>query len=143
MDVLKSAYYFDNDQQILKIEFFPSTERQSWYAYVFDENWNDVISSASSISERITETIEFAYETLGIRGRIAIIEDLGPDESLKETVDSSLFHLQALLFSSAILVDGEYEGIQKFGFIKEMTAGGRPIYLLSSEVAGDESCRFL
>lgn len=142
MFTVKSVYHFDNDQQFLKIEFLLD-EQSPWHAYVFDENWNDIISSASVISETMAESIEYALESLGIRGRIAVLETLKPVESLNEVIDASLFHLQALLFASAIIVAEDYGELESYGFTKEKFHNGKTLYILSSEEAGNDACRFL
>lgn len=143
MDVLKSVYYFDNDQQFLKIEFLPTSEPSAWYAYVFDENWNDIISTAATISDTMADRIEYAYESLGIRGRIAVLEGLRPGDSLPDVMDVSLFHLQALLFASAIIVNSDYDELKRFGFTKESYNSGKSLYILSSDEVGNDACRFL
>ncbi|WP_144479623.1 hypothetical protein [Cytobacillus oceanisediminis] len=106
---MEAIYYYDDQVHYLKIEILATSKESSWQAYVFDDNWNDILSSASSISERFTETIEFAKEAFGIRGRLSIVENLPLDNSLKEALEIMLFHLQALLFSSAILVENDCE----------------------------------
>ncbi|MBT2677982.1 hypothetical protein J7E38_03160 [Bacillus sp. ISL-35] len=140
---MEAIYYFDDQDQYLKIEFFSKAKESSWQAYVFDENWNDIPSSASSLSERVTETIEFAKEEFGIRGRLSIVENLPLEHSLNEAVELTLFHLQALLYSSAILTGNDCEALERYGFTKENTAGGSTVYLLASEEAEQDSCRFL
>lgn len=140
---VKSVYQFDHNQQFLKIEFLLDNEQSSWHAYVFDENWNDIISSASVISEILAYGIGYAFESLGIRGRIAVLETLERGDSLTEVIDVSLFHLQALLFASAIVVVGDYGELESFGFTKEKSINGKSLYILSSEEAGDDACRFL
>ncbi|MCM3573921.1 hypothetical protein M3172_12055 [Mesobacillus subterraneus] len=143
MDIVKSVYQFDDDQQFLKIDFLLGSEQSSWRTYVFDENWNDIISSASVLSETMADSIEYAFEILGIRGRIAILEAPKPGDSLTEVIDVSLFHLQALLFASAIIVVGDYGELENFGFIKEKSTIGKTLYILSSDEAGNDACRFL
>lgn len=143
MDIVKSVYQFDDDQQFLKIDFLLGSEQSSWRTYVFDENWNDIISSASVLSETMADSIEYAFEILGIRGRIAILEAPKPGDSLTEVIDVSLFHLQALLFASAIIVVGDYGELENFGFIKEKSTNGKTLYILSSDEAGNDACRFL
>ncbi|MEW8971218.1 MAG: hypothetical protein AB2411_11355 [Mesobacillus sp.] len=140
---MKSVYHFDNDQQFLEIEFQLGTEQSSWNAYVFDENWNDIISSASVISETMADSIAYAFENLGIRGRVAVLEGVKPGDSLPEMIDVSLFHLQALLFASAIIVVGDYGELENFGFTKEKSTNGKTLYILTSEEAGSDVCRFL
>lgn len=140
---MEAIYYFDDQDQYLKIEFFSKTKESTWQAYVFDENWNDSLSSASSLSERITETIEFAKEEIGMRGRLSIVESLPLDHSLKEAVELTVFHLQALLYSSAILTGNDCEALERYGFRKEITAGGSTVYLIASDEAEQDSCRFL
>ena len=143
MDVLKPVYYFDNDQQFLKIEFSSPFNPSTWHAYVFDENWSDIISTAAAISDTMADRIEYAYESLGIRGRIAVLEGLRPGDSLPEVIDVSLFHLQALLFASAIIVNSDYEVLERFGFTKESYNSGKSLYILSSDEVGNDACRFL
>ncbi|NKE06056.1 MULTISPECIES: hypothetical protein [Mesobacillus] len=140
---VKSVYQFDHDQQFLKIEFLLDKEQSSWHAYVFDENWNDIIGSASVISDIFADGIGYAFESLGIRGRIAVLERLECRDSLTEVIDVSLFHLQALLFASAIVVVGDYDELESFGFMKEKSMNGKSLYILSSDEAGDDACRFL
>lgn len=140
---MKSVYHFDHEQQFLKIEFLLDSEKYPWHAYVFDENWNDLISSASAISQTMADSIEYAYESQGISGRVAVLEPLQPGDSLTEVIDASLFHLQALLFASAIIVVGEYGELESFGFTKEKFNNGQTLYILSSEEAGSDACRFL
>ncbi|MBT2639404.1 hypothetical protein [Bacillus sp. ISL-39] len=144
MNIVKSVYQFDDDQHFLKIDFLVGNEQQSsWHAYVFDENWNDVISSASVISESMADSMEYAFESLGIHGRIAVLEALKPGDSLTEVIDVSLFHLQALLFASAIIVVGDYGELENLGFTKEKSTNGKTLYILSSDEAGNDACRFL
>ena len=140
---MEAIYYYDDQVHYLKIEILATSKESSWQAYVFDDNWNDILSSASSISERFTETIEFAKEAFGIRGRLSIVENLPLDNSLKEALEIMLFHLQALLFSSAILVENDCEALERYGFTKETTTEGRTFYLLVSDEAEQDSCRFL
>lgn len=143
MDALKSVYHFDNDQQFLKIEFLIASKQSPWHAYVFDENWNDVISTAGAISDTMADSIEYAYENLGIRGRVAVLADIMPGDSLTDIIDVSLFHLQALLFASAIIVNGDYDDLESFGFSKEKSPSGTSLYILSSDEVGNDACRFL
>lgn len=143
VNIVKSVYQFDHDQQFLQIEFLLGNEQSSWHAYVFDENWNDIISSASVISETMADSIEYAYESLEIRGRIAVLEGVKPGDYLTELIDVSLFHLQALLFASAIIVVGDYGELESFGFTKEKSSNGKTLYILSSDEAGNDACRFL
>ncbi|WP_226676729.1 hypothetical protein [Mesobacillus jeotgali] len=143
MDALKSVYQFDNDQQFLKIEFLMASKQSPWHAFVFDENWNDIISTAAAISDTMADSIEYAYENLGIRGRVAVLTDILSVDSLTEIIDVSIFHLQALLFASAIIVNGEYDGLESFGFSKEKSHSGNSLYILSSEEVGNDACRFL
>jgi hypothetical protein len=143
MDALKSVYYFDNDQQFLKIEFLNGSKQTPWHAYVFDENWNDIITTAAAISHTMADNIEYAYENLGIRGRVAVLADVIPGDSLADIIEVSLFHLQALLFASAIIVNGDYDDLESFGFSKENSHSGNSLYILSSEEVGNDACRFL
>jgi hypothetical protein len=143
VNIVKSVYQFDDDQQFLNIDFLLGNEQSSWHAYVFDENWSDIISSASVISETMADSIEYAFESLGNRGRIAVMEAPQPGDSLTEIIDVSLFHLQALLFASAIIVFGDYSELESFGFTKEKTTNGKTLYILSSDEAGNDACRFL
>lgn len=143
MDVMKTVYHFDNDQQFLKIDFIPAPIMDPWHAYVFDENWNDIIHTATAISETTGEAIEYVYESLEIRGRIAVLNDLKPLDSLAENVDVSLLHLQALLFSSAIIVKGDFPDLERLGFSRMKTSRGNTLYILSSEEIENDSCRFL
>ncbi|MBT2695252.1 hypothetical protein [Bacillus sp. ISL-55] len=143
MDALKSVYHFDNDQQFLKIEFLTASNQSPWHAYVFDENWNDIITTAAAISHTMADSIEYAYENLGIRGRVAVLADIRPGDSLTDMIDVSLFHLQALLFTSAIIVNGKYDELENFGFSKEKSHSGNSLYILSSEEMGNDACRFL
>lgn len=143
MDELKSVYYFDNDQQFLKIEFLSASKKSPWHAYVFDENWNDIISAAAAISDTMADSVEFVYDRLGIRGRIAVLADIMPCDSLTDIVDVSLFHLQALLFASTIIVNGDYDELESYGFSKEKSNSGNSLYILSSNEVGNDACRFL
>jgi hypothetical protein len=143
MNDLKSVYYFDNDRQFLKIEFLTDSEQLHWKAYVFDENWNDTISTAAAISDSLAESIEYATESIGIRGRMAVLADLKSGVSLSKMIDISLFHLQALLFSSAIIVNGDYDDLESFGFSKIKSNQVDSLYILSSEDMGNDACRFL
>jgi hypothetical protein len=142
MDVMKSVYHFDHENQFLKIEFLTSSKQSSWHAYVFDENWNDIIGTAAAISETMADSIEYVYDSLGIRGRIAVLSDM-PVDSLTDSIEVSLFHLQALLFASAIIVTGDYDGLVSFGFSKEKSNSGKSLYILSSDEVGNDACRFL
>jgi hypothetical protein len=143
MDVMKSVYHFDHETQFLKIEFLTSSNQSSCHAYVFDENWNDIISTAAAISDTMADSIEYVYDSLGIRGRIAVLSDMSVD-SLTDSIDVSLFHLQALLFASAIIVTGDYDDLESFGFSKEKSNNsGKSLYILSSEEVGNDACRFL
>ncbi|WLR56851.1 hypothetical protein LC048_08275 [Mesobacillus subterraneus] len=143
MDALKSVYQFDNDQQFLKIEFLNTSNHSPWHAFVFDENWNDIISTAAAISDTIADSVEYAYENLGIRGRVAVVENISNGGSLTDMIDVSLFHLQALLFTSAIIVNGDYDELVSFGFSKEKSQTGNSLYILSSDELGNDACRFL
>ncbi len=140
---MEAVYYFDDHQQYLKIKFLSASKESSCLAYVFDDNWSDIISSASSISERMSAAIEFAKETFGIHGRLSIVEKFPLDSSLSVAVELSLFHLQALLYSSAIIVTDDCEALNKFGFTRETTAGGYPVYVMAFDDAEQDSCRFL
>jgi hypothetical protein len=143
MGALKSVYHFDNDLQFLKIEFLMASKQSPWHAYVFDENWNDIISTAAAISGTMADSVEYAYENQGIRGRVAVLADILPGDSLTDIIDVSLFHLQALLFASAIIVNGEYDDLESFGFSKEKSQSGNSLYILSSDEVGNDACRFL
>lgn len=143
MDVLESVYHFDQDKQFLKIEFLNASKQSSWHAYVFDENWNDIIGTAASISDTMADSIEYVYERLGIRGRVAVLADVIPGDSLTDIIDVSLFHLQALLFASAIILNGDYDDLERLGFSKEKSNRGKSLYILSSDEAGNDACRFL
>ncbi|WNF21216.1 hypothetical protein [Mesobacillus jeotgali] len=140
---MKTVYHFDTDQQFLKIDFIPAPTLDPWHAYVFDENWNDIIHTATAISDTMGEAIEYVYESLEIRGRITVLTDLKPVNSLAEHVDVSLFHLQALLFASAIIVKGDFPDLERFGFSRMKTGRGNILYILSSEEIENDSCRFL
>ncbi|WP_139378387.1 hypothetical protein [Mesobacillus jeotgali] len=141
--MMESIYFYDDQKQFLRIEFYTASKKTSWEAYVFDDSWNDVYSSASSISENVEAAIIFAKETMGIAGRAAVLVNLLSDDLLSESVNLSLFHLQALLYVSIIMVEGDYAPLEKMGFAKEITPGGRTVYYLSSEEAEGNSCRFL
>jgi hypothetical protein len=142
-DVVKTVYHFDNDQQFLKIDFIPAPILDPWHAFVFDENWNDIIQTATAISDTMGETVEYVYESLQIRGRIAVLTGLKPGDSLAENVEVSLFHLQALLFASAIIVNGDFPDLARFGFSSMKTSRENTLYILSSEEIENDSCRFL
>ncbi|MEH7445170.1 hypothetical protein V7201_22960 [Bacillus sp. JJ1122] len=81
MTDLKCVYTFNEDEQFLTINFLQEggeTDNSlcSWSAFVFDGNWSDLINTAASISDRTAESVEYAYETLGIRGRLAVLAGL-------------------------------------------------------------------
>lgn len=143
MDELKCLYEFDIDHQYLKIEFLPSSFSGSLQAFVFDENWTDMTSAAASISDTMSDSIEYVLETLGVRGRVAVLSGLESTDSLPILIETSLFHLQGLLFVSAIIVNEEVVTLKKFGFAKESVRDGISIYVITSEEASGDSCRFL
>jgi hypothetical protein len=148
MTDLKSVYTFNDDEQYLTIDFLRDAEATdnsgySWSAFVFDENWSDLIHTAAFISDIMAESIEYAYDTLGIRGRLAVLTGLKSAESIASIIETSLFHLQALLFASCIIVMEEVDFLDNFGFAKETLPSGKAFYFLASEAAGDDSCRFL
>ncbi|MEH7886732.1 hypothetical protein V7654_20720 [Bacillus sp. JJ1609] len=148
MTDLKCVYTFNEDEQFLTINFLrddgeADKSRYSWSAFIFDENWSDLINTAASISDMMAESIGYAYETLGIRGRLAILAGLRSAESISFIIETSLFHLQALLFASCIIVIDEVDFLDNFGFAKETLPSGKSLYFLASEAAGDDSCRFL
>jgi len=149
MTDLKCVYTFNDDEQFLTIVFLrdvkdaDNSRLYSWSAFVFDENWSDLINTAASISDMMAESIEYAYDTLGIRGRLAVLTGLKSAESNASIIETSLFHLQALLFASCIIVIEEVEFLNNFGFAKETLSSGKSFYFLASEAAGDDSCRFL
>ncbi|WP_423406998.1 hypothetical protein AABM38_14060 [Heyndrickxia sp. MSNUG] len=148
MTDLKCVYTFNEDEQFLTINFLQEggeadNGRYYWSAFVFDENWSDLINTAASISDMTAESVEYAYETLGIRGRLAVLAGLRSAESITFMIETSLFHLQALLFASTIIVVDEVDFLDNFGFAKETLQSGKSFYFLASEAAGDESCRFL
>jgi hypothetical protein len=143
MNELKCLYDFDIDQQYLKIEFLPSSFSESWQAFVFDENWTDMTSAAASISEIMSDSIAYVLETLGVRGRVAVLSGLENTNSPKKKIETSLFHLQGLLFVSAIIVKEEVVTLTKFGFAEERIRDGHTIYVITSEEASGDSCRFL
>jgi hypothetical protein len=119
MDELKCLCEFNIDHQYLKIEFLPSSFSGSLQAFVFDENSTDMTSAAASISEIMADSIEYVLETLGVRGRVAVLSGLESTDSLPKLIESSLFHLQGLLFVSAIIGNEEVVTLKKFGFAKE------------------------
>jgi hypothetical protein len=143
MNELTCLYDFDIDQQYLKIEFLPSSFSGSWQAFVFDENWTDMTSAAAAISEIMADSIEYVLETLGVRGRIAVISGLQSSDSLAKAVETSLFHLQGLLFSSAIIVNEKVGSLENFGFSIERVKNDHSIYVITSDEAGGDTCRFL
>lgn len=153
MSETKSLYIFHNDDQYLEIEFLKEKEMteasltpHSWFAYVFDDNWSEIISTAGTVSEIMARSIEYVYEIRGIRGRIAVLSGLDPNSliSISDALETSLFQLQALLSASAIIV---YEDVQSsldnFGFTKEDIGDGEFIYMLASDDVSNDSCRFL
>lgn len=145
MSAIKCIYSFDEEEQYLKIDFLPSDSdgSQSWKAYVFDENWTELIGSAASVSKRFADVLEYSYERLGLRGRIAVISGLDAAGRNVSAVDSSLFHLQALLYSSAILVIEDWKAFEEFGFKSDKLSNGEIFYYLASEDTAQDSCRFL
>ncbi|MCM3664208.1 hypothetical protein M3204_07320 [Mesobacillus subterraneus] len=143
MNELKCLYNFDIDQQYLKIEFLPGSFSGSWQAFVFDENWTDMTSAAASISEILADSIEFVFETLGVRGRVAVLNGLEATNSLESIIETSLFHLQGLLFVSAIIVNEDMHILKRFGFAEERVRDGHTIYVITSEEESGDSCRFL
>ncbi|MEH7445171.1 hypothetical protein V7201_22965 [Bacillus sp. JJ1122] len=58
-------------------------------------------------------------------------------------IETSLFHLQALLFASSIIMVDEVDFLDNFGFAKETLQSGKSFYFLASKAADDDSCRFL
>lgn len=148
MTDLKCVYTFNDDEQFLTIDFLrdageTDNSRYCWSAFVFDENWSDLINTAAFISDMMAESIEYAYDTLEIRGRLAVLTGLKSSESIASIIETSLFHLQALLFASCIIVIEEVDFLDSFGFAKETLQSGKAFYFLASEAAGDDSCRFL
>lgn len=149
MSETKSLYIFHNDDQYLEIEFLKevteaSLTPHSWFAYVFDDNWSEIISTAGTVSEIMARSIEYVYDIMGIRGRIAVLSGLDPSISISDALETSLFQLQALMSASAIIV---YEDVQSsldnFGFTKEDIGEGKFIYILASDDVSNDSCRFL
>lgn len=55
------------------------------------------------------ESVKYAYEILVIRGRLALLAGLRSVESISFIIETSLFHLQALLFASSIIVIGKVD----------------------------------
>lgn len=145
MSGIKSIYGFNEEEQYLRIDFLSEDQdaSHSWQAYVFDENWTDLIGSAASISNRFADVMESAYEKLGLRGRIAVISELDAEGRNVSAVDTSLFHLQALLNASAILVIEEWSSFEEFGFKSDKLSNGETFYYLASEETAQDSCRFL
>jgi hypothetical protein len=146
MTDLKCVYTFNDDEQYLSIEFLlreSDTLQYSWRGYVFDENWSDLISNAASISDTVAECIEYAHDTLGIRGRIALLTDLTSAGTISSILESSLFHMQGLLYASGIIIIEEVDSLENLGFRKENLPSGKSIYFLASDTVSDDSCRFL
>ncbi|RSD26136.1 hypothetical protein [Mesobacillus subterraneus] len=142
MSELKSIYQFNDDEQYLKIEFENQHSNLNWSVLVFDENWSDLISTAAGLSELMAESVAYAYEALGIRGRIAIMVGLKQD-ALAEMIETSLFHLQALLFSSAVVSLEGMSSLESYGFTTVNLENGQDIFILSSNEGGSDACRFL
>jgi hypothetical protein len=146
MTDLKCVYTFNEDEQYLTVEFLlgeSDTMQYSWRGYVFDENWSDLISSAASISAAAAECIEYAYDSLGIRGRIAFLTDLTSVETISSILETSLFHMQGLLYVTGIFIMDELDSLENFGFNKEKLPSGKSLYFLASDTLSDDSCRFL
>ncbi|HAF0292602.1 TPA: hypothetical protein G9C53_005008 [Salmonella enterica subsp. enterica serovar Typhimurium var. 5-] len=143
MSQVKCIYSFDEEEQYLKIDFLSKDESKAWKAFVFDENWTEFVSPACSISNPMADVLVYAYENLGLRGRIAVLCGLDSTDKAASAVETSLFHLQALLYSSAILVLEGWGFFEDFGFKKAVMSNGNTLFFLASEDLGQESCRFL
>lgn len=146
MTDLKCVYTFNDDEQYLTVEFLlgeSDTKQFSWRGYVFDENWSDLISSAASISATVAECIEYAYDSLSIRGRIAFLTDLTSVETISSVLETSLFHMQGLLYVNGSIIMDEVDSLENLGFNKVKLPSGRSLYFLASDTLSDDSCRFL
>jgi hypothetical protein len=108
MNEIKGIYTFNNVHQYLEIDFQPVNgglnSLRPWKSFVFDENWSDIVTAAGSRSDELARIIEYVIDSLQLRGKIAVLSYLPFTESLPKAMETSLFYLQALLYSSAVLV---------------------------------------